>query len=124
MKFRRLPESYQLAAQVLEKKYDSWIGVDLDGTLAKHVDAKFDKEKIGEPVKRMVDRVKRWLKDGKTVKIFTARAAEKENIPPIKAWLKEIGLGDLEITNVKDPGMTELWDDRAVEVEKDTGKTD
>lgn len=119
----RYPESYALAESLLEK-FDPWYGVDLDGTLAKDVDGPFAPDKIGPPVKKMLTRVKRWIADGKTVKIFTARAAEKKNIAPIKAWLKEIGLGDLEITNVKDPGMIRMYDDRAVEVEKDTGELD
>jgi hypothetical protein len=118
----RLPESYALAASLLEKKIEPWIGCDLDGTLAKHLDGKFDPEKIGEPVPAMLRRVKRWLKSGKKVKIFTARAAEKASIQPIKDWLKQHGLEGLEVTNEKDPGCIKFWDDRAVAVEQDTGK--
>jgi len=119
----RYEESYRLASDLLEKKIEPWIGVDLDGTLAKTVKGTFDPEKIGPPVAKMAERIRRWRKAGKTVKIFTARASEKKNLAPIKAWLKKHGLGDLEVTNEKDPGMTELWDDRAVEVIKDTGET-
>lgn len=49
-----------------------WIGVDLDGTLA-HYDGWKGADHIGEPVPAMVERVKRWLAEGKTVKIMTAR---------------------------------------------------
>jgi hypothetical protein len=49
-----------------------WIGVDLDGTLA-HYDGWKGADHIGEPIPAMVERVKRWLAEGKTVKIFTAR---------------------------------------------------
>jgi hypothetical protein len=119
---RRKADSYALASSILEKKIEPWIGVDLDGTLAKHLDGEFDPEKIGEPVPAMLRRVKRWLKSGKRIKIFTARAAEQGNTKPIKAWLKQHGLGDLEITNEKDPGCIKFWDDRAVAVEQDTGK--
>lgn len=100
---------------------NKWIGVDLDGTLAKKLGGDFDKDKIGEPVPEMVRKVKRALADGKTIKIFTARAAAKENVPAIKAWLKQHDLPVLEITNEKDPGMVEIWDDRAKRVERDKG---
>ena len=100
------------------KAQEGYIGVDLDGTLA-HYDG--DASKIGEPVPAMLARVKRWLSQGKKVKIFTARAATPELIPAIKSWLEKHGLGHLEITNEKDPAMIELWDDRAVRVERNTG---
>lgn len=104
-----------------KEKDDGWIGVDLDGTLALHLDGKFDKDTIGDPVPAMVTKIKGALKKGRTVKIFTARAADKENVPPIKQWLKDNDLPDLEVTNEKDPGMTELWDDRARKVKKNAG---
>ena len=97
-----------------------WIGVDLDGTLAKD-DGWKGIEHIGEPIQPMVTKIKRWIKAGKTVKIFTARADEPKSIPYIKAWLTGLGLGDLEITNVKDRHMEELWDDRAKRVKKNHG---
>lgn len=86
----------------------SSIAVDLDGTLAKHTPGKFDPEVIGDPVPRMMSRVKRWLKDGEVVKIFTARAAQAKNISPIKKWLKQHGILGCEITNEKDPSMTKF----------------
>lgn len=98
------------------------IACDLDGTLAKHdSDAPFDPEHIGAPVGPMLDRVKAWLEKGDEVVIFTARAADKKNIPPIRAWLEEHGLGECKITNEKSPEMEEFWDDRAVAVESNTG---
>lgn len=96
--------------------------MDLDGTLAEHdPDAKFDPEHIGPPIPAMLERVKAWLAQGDKVVIFTARAAEPANIPPIKAWLKEAGLPDLEVTSQKTPEMEEFWDDRAVAVEQNVG---
>ena len=100
---------------------DKWIGVDLDGTLA-HYDKWRGADHIGKPVMPMVRRIKSWMKQGKTVKIFTARAAEPSHIPPVKRWLKDNGLPALEVTNVKDHGMVELWDDRVVRVVKNRGK--
>lgn len=59
-----------------------WYGFDLDGTLSK-----YDKwegiDHIGEPVKPMVDLIKRMHAEGKVVKILTARVAPKEK-PEIK----------------------------------------
>lgn len=99
-----------------------WIGVDLDGTLCETETWKgFDH--IGKPVPLMLKRVKIWLEMGYRVKIVTARAADPEQaIPPIKAWLKQQGLPDLEVTNGKDMDMIELWDDRCVQVIPNTGK--
>ena len=102
---------------------NSWIGVDLAGTLA-YYEGYGDGKTIGEPIQPMLDRVRLWLVENKKVKIFTARVAyrnEKQR-ELIKAWcLKHIGQ-ELEVTCMKDQGMRELWDDRAVSVEKNTGK--
>lgn len=99
-----------------------WIGVDLDGTLAHYSTWDKQGQNIGEPVAEMMKRVREWINDGKTVKIFTARASEPENIRRVEAWLIENDLGGLEITNIKDFDMSELWDDRAVRVERNTGR--
>lgn len=97
-----------------------WIGVDLDGTLAYH--NKFRGiDYIGKPIPIMLYRVRKWIEKGYRVKIVTARASEPEGIPPVRAWLKKQGLGDLEVTNEKDYDMIELWDDRAVRVLANTG---
>ena len=98
----------------------AWIGVDLDGTLAKYDGYKGPHE-IGEPIPEMVNRIKKWLAEGKVVKIFTARACIKDHIPPVQEYiLKHIGV-PLEVTNVKDYAMAELWDDRAVRVRFNEG---
>lgn len=105
---------------------DSWIGVDFDGTLCTYGgDIKYEKYRVtGEPIPAMVDRVKTWLKAGIKVKIFTARAFHQDPIinDMIQDWCeKHIG-ERLEVTCVKDFAMIELWDDRAVGVEKNTGR--
>jgi hypothetical protein len=121
-----------------------WIGVDLDGTLAQYGGWK-GANNIGAPIPAMVERVKKWLADGKTVKIFTARVwcppepdawvfesngkceyLDRKNEADmardaIQAWLREHIGQELEITCVKDYGMVELWDDRAVQVVINTG---
>lgn len=100
---------------------NAWIGVDLDGTLAHYGNWK-GKEFIGEPIPAMVERVKRWLASGKEVKIFTARAQEPGAIPYINEWQeKHLGVV-LEVTNVKDYGCIEIWDDRAIQVIVNTGR--
>lgn len=101
-----------------------WIGVDLDGTLAKYDDWKGNTH-IGEPIILMVNRVKEWLAAGKVVKIFTARVCENnpETLQAIETWcLMHLGQV-LSVTNVKDYGMVELWDDRCVQVVPNTGLT-
>ena len=97
-----------------------WIGVDLDGTLA-YFDGWKGADHIGEPIPLMLERVKKWIADGKEVKIFTSRASVPQQIPPIRLWLKKYGLPDLEITNLKDWEMVELWDDRAIQLIPNTG---
>ena len=112
-----------------------WIGVDLDGTLA-HYDGWRGIDHIGTPVPAMLQRVQAWLAEGREVRIFTARVCEprmggdgdstaevaREHI---SRWLWDHGLivdGEpLTVTNVKDFAMVELWDDRAVQVEINTG---
>jgi len=100
-----------------------WIGVDLDGTLAEWHGWHPDK-KIGEPIPAMMERMYKWLHTpGVTVKIFTARVAMNAEleIPRIQEWLAKHGLPELEITNVKDMFMVEMWDDRAIQVIPNTG---
>ena len=97
-----------------------WIGVDLDGTLAKH-DMWVSQNHIGKPVPQMMKRVKKWVDQGIRVKIVTARASVPDGVPPVKKWLKKQGLPDLEVTNQKDFSMIELWDDRAIQVIINTG---
>lgn len=120
-----------------------WIGVDLDGTLA--VYTKWEgPTKIGAPIPPMVDRVKRWLAEGRDVRIFTARVSyptideakmSDEQVEAavsrkhdadlarvsIELWCKDHIGQVLPVTNIKDYDMLELWDDRAVQVIPNTG---
>lgn len=103
-----------------------WIGVDLDGTLAHYYGWK-GIDHIGEPVPAMLERVKRWLAEGKTVKIFTARVCRTgqeraDAIWTIENWCRRHLGKALEVTNVKDFGMIELWDDRVTRIEINTGR--
>lgn len=120
-----------------------WIGVDLDGTLA-HYDGWQGPGHIGAPVPAMVERVKRWLAEGREVRIFTARVwpytgvarpGQAMPVPPgergrqafgaacaIANWCR-LHIGEvLPVTCVKDIYMVELYDDRAVQVRANTGE--
>jgi hypothetical protein len=98
-----------------------WIGVDLDGTLARDLGSTRG-DKIGSPIEPMLVRVQKWIAEGRTVKIFTARASSPRQVVAIKEWLVSCGLPDLEVTNVKDQRMIELWDDRCVQVTTNLGE--
>lgn len=104
---------------------NGWIGVDLDGTLAFY-DAWRGPEHIGAPIPAMQKRVKQWLAEGKEVRIMTARADPAwplygVAVTTIENWCRR-HLGEvLRVTNQKDFDMIELWDDRAIQVEHNTG---
>jgi len=99
-----------------------WIGVDLDGTLARYESGQYPE--IGEPIEPMVQRVLKWLKDGQEVRILTARAAHgEEDIERVATWLTDVaGLPRLQVTCSKDPDMDVLWDDKAIQVKPNTGE--
>lgn len=107
-----------------------WIGVDLDGTLARHLCGVYHHAQIGDPVPRMVSRVRGWLAAGIEVRVVTARMASiepaafrRETEDAIREWtLRHVGCS-LPATAEKDYEMVELWDDRAVQVARDKGTT-
>lgn len=100
---------------------NGWIGVDLDGTLA-HYDGWKGPAHIGKPVPLMAERVHAWLAQGQEVRIFTARASQPEYVRHVEAWCKTHFGVRLAVTNTKDFGMLELWDDRCVQVQPNTGR--
>lgn len=101
---------------------NTWVGVDLDGTLAEYTKWQ-GIEHIGRPIKPMVDYIRWLLACGVKVRIFTARCQEgPDAIEVIVKWcLENIGLA-LPVTDRKDFDMVCLIDDRAVVVEKNTGR--
>lgn len=110
----------------LNHKNGAWIGVDLDATLANYV-GWVDEMHIGDPIPTMVNRVKIWISQGVDVRIFTARVCTEDVrrkqaiVNLIEDWcLKHIGT-KLKVTNIKDYGMVELWDDRVIRVRPNTG---
>lgn len=98
--------------------HDQWIGVDLDGTLAVHDGVYKGDNHIGAPIEPMVAKVRQWLEDGMEVRILTARKPH----PAIRRFCQAQFGKVLKITSSKDPGMIALYDDRAVSVERNTGK--
>lgn len=115
---------------------DGWIGVDFDGTLAFYESKQWPA--LGEPIPLMLARVRKWVEEGRDVRIVTARvdggdAARADGHPApadrdeqtslIQKWLiKHVGRA-LPVTCSKDYNMIELWDDRAVQVIPNTGRT-
>ncbi len=115
-----------------------WVAVDLDATLAEYHGWPADGS-IGAPIPAMVERVKGWIEEGKDVRIFTARVwpvgvsiprdfpqerydQATEQYARITSWCKEHLGRALPVTCVKDYGMVTLYDDRAVQVEANTGR--
>jgi hypothetical protein len=98
------------------EKGQGWIGVDFDGTLA-HYDHFRGEDHVGDPVEPMVRRVRKWIREGRDVRLFTARKPS----PALRRWMRDHLGAVLPITNVKDRHMQMLLDDRAVQVERNTG---
>jgi uncharacterized membrane protein (UPF0127 family) len=109
------------AAQIKTAAESGWHGVDLDGTLATYDGWKGD-EYIGRPIKKMVDRIKRWRANGENVKIMTTRGGNGDQAKKVVEDWCLAHLGEkFEVTNEKDHLMIDLWDDRAHRVQKNTG---
>lgn len=118
---------------------NGWIGIDLDGTLAWD-DGFHSAEHIGPPVPKMAARVRQYIAEGKDVRIFTARVdggavalamgftegEQFRDVARIRTVIQdytEKHFGKrLPVTNVKDFGMRELYDDRAVQILTNTGE--
>lgn len=112
-------------------KGKGWIGVDLDGTLAVDDGLPFSPGMIGSPIPMMLNRVKRWVMEGQDVRIFTARVSTdgtnkrnweaQQSRHAIEDWCRNYIGRVLPVTCSKDYQMVELWDDRAVQVNRNTG---
>jgi hypothetical protein len=100
---------------------NKWIAVDLDGTLAWY-DQNHDINIIGDPIEETLFRVKQWVAEGIEVRIFTARAAVEDMVQPVKDWLSKHDLPDLTVTNLRDNQLIQMWDDRCIQVETNTGE--
>jgi len=105
-----------------------WIGVDLDRTLATY-ERWEGPGVIGEPVPEVVEAVRYALTLGYEVRVFTARVSPSHHpneilvaIVAIRDWTTRVFGRELKATFVKDADMIEVWDDRAVGVEPNTGR--
>jgi hypothetical protein len=127
-----------------------WIGVDLDGTLFEYHEW-VGWNVFGAPIPQMIHRVQRWIVEGREVRIVTARVdlpindGQSEPIPSyykthvcrvtgekfsdrmmvraVQAHCVAHGLPALRVQCHKGVDMIELWDDRAVQVVPNTGRT-
>lgn len=103
-----------------------WIGVDFDGSVSFYTQGDFLKGIAGPPIMPMVERIREWLKEGIIVKIFTARVAQEEyrelHTKIIQDFCMEQFGQKLEVTCSKDYDTIEIWDDRAVQLEFNTGR--
>jgi hypothetical protein len=126
---------------------EGWIGVNLDGTLFEYHGWTGWNE-FGRPIKLMVERVRGWLAAGRDVRIVTARIGLPMGSLGVHYYSRvkrhackltgckfsdrdmydaiwrhcEIHIGTgLSAQCYKDFGMIELWDDRAVQVQCNTG---
>lgn len=100
------------------------IAVDLDGTLAEYHGWKGN-DHIGDPIPEMMDRVHKWIAEGHEVSIFTARVSGEDSRSArfyIRRWLQGHNLDFIPITCIKDKHFDEFWDDRAIRIERNTGK--
>ncbi len=102
--------------------------VDWDGTLV-HYDGWLGPGVYGKPILNMVTRIHSWLREGHEVLIFTSRVSV-EHSPEhvmiesrkIDIALQKMGLPLLQITANKYIRISEFWDDRAVGLERNTGR--
>jgi len=119
-------KDYRELQQILGEHNGEWIGVDFDATLATYGGWSAE---LGEPIQKMVQRVKRWISEGKEVRLFTARgsiegegeSSKYKQLVKMYNWLEEHIGEPIEITHEKDPMMIRLYDDRVVQVEANEG---
>lgn len=128
---------------------EPWIGVDMDGTFARYDETWLPWNKFGPPIPPMIDRMKGWLSGGRKLRIVTARVYpyvhDQAQLGVMNITKKCLvtgqsftiadmldAIGDytekhvgarLGATCAKDYQMLQLWDDRAVQVVPNTGRT-
>lgn len=124
---------------------NGWYAVDFDGTLAEY-NGWQGAGHVGAPIERTVRRVKKWLKDGKEVRVFTARVyvpdyregttkdanwwsdwatrsrEAEEAREAIENFCREQFGQTLKVTCQKDYSMVLLLDDRALQCYPNTGE--
>lgn len=116
---------FEAGAEPVFVSQQQWVGVDLDGTLSRddnpgHFEPPYP---LGDPIPQMVAMVKSLIEGGVNVKIFSARACDPSRIPLIQAWAEKHGLGRMEVTNSKDFDLIRYFDDRAIQMLPNQGKS-
>lgn len=101
------------------------IAVDLDGTLA-HYDGWKGIKHIGHVIPEVANAMERAQKEGADVWIFTARVSDPSDAEQagkyVHDWLIKNNIKFEGITAVKHKFFSEFWDDRAIQVIKNTGE--
>lgn len=109
----------------------NWIGIDFDRTLAVYESGDFLTKgpyDLGEPIPKMVEFVKRLLKEGKEVRIMTARVLHNPEPESVKIanliedWCEQHIGQKLQVTCIKDSYMEALYDDKTFHVIPNTGE--
>lgn len=130
LKTKKSPKLPSLPEDRMSK---GWFACDLDRTLA-YYDKYRGSDHIGEPIKPMVERVNRWLAEGKDIRIFTARAfldsdatvRDKESHLAAHVAIENFCMENfgrrLPITCDKDLYCLRIYDDIAYQVEANTGR--
>lgn len=127
-----------------------WIGVDLDGTCFTYHEW-VGWNVFGEPIAPMIERIRGWLAEGRDVRVVTARVGLPFHYHPNETFYGVSKRHKCRVTGVlfsdadmidaiqdlfqrhvgrrlpvqcyKDADMTQLWDDRAVQIVPNTGAT-
>ena len=109
-----------------------WYGCDFDATLAFY--DVWNNGELGQPIPKMLERVRRHIENGDEVRIFTARVATfpgmsdesakmiEEERTKIQDWAQKYLGVRLQVTCQKDYACILIYDDRARQVEPNTGK--
>jgi len=100
---------------------ERWIGIDLDGTLALY-DGWKGPDHIGKPIPHVAMVFRMLVSKGYLVRIFTTRAAIVNQIPPIRKWLRDNQLPEVEVTCIKAIGCIAIIDDKSISVQTNTGQ--
>lgn len=99
-----------------------WIGFDWDGTLVRHERSEGFLRSKPVPIEPMMALFKRYIAEGKNVRIVSARACERAGQVLIRRELDYLGITQvIPITNQKDLDMIVLYDDSAKQVVRNEG---
>ena len=103
--------------------YSRTFAFDLDGTIAEYNGwDKADGHRIGNPIPAIIKVIKDLRAKGERCVIFSARATVPEARSYIEAYCLE-HIGEiLPMQNTKTLDIVQIWDDRAISVQHNTGK--